>query len=144
MSRLPPTASLAVLALLTAAPALAADRATVAVSCVPAGSSLVFDCTFRLTNARTGAPLDGAELTVGADMPSMPLAHNVRPVAAKPTGAPGEYTARLELEMTGDWALRIKVGGPLRDQLVEVLSFTEDAAGPPARKAGRPRPGDRR
>jgi hypothetical protein len=130
---------LAVLAALGTAPALAADRVQATVSCKPAGVSLAYACTFKLTNASTGAPLEKAQLSIGADMPSMPLAHNIPPVTAKPTGTPGEYRALVVLEMHGDWALRLKVGGPLRDQLVEMLNFSPQAVGP-ARKAVTPDP----
>ena len=68
-------------------------------------------------------------------MPSMPMAHNVRPVTATATGAPGEYQARLMLEMHGDWAVRLRVAGPIRDQIVEVMSFSDTGSGPPRRKA---------
>ena len=64
----------------------------------------------------------------------MPMAHNVRPVIAKATGKPGEYRARLALEMYGNWALRLTIAGPLRDQLVEVKSFSEAGSGPPSAK----------
>ena len=127
--------ALAIAAGLGPASALAADRARATVTCKPAPEKLAYDCTFKLSNARTGAPLDQAEVSIGADMPSMPLAHNVRPVTATATGAPGEYQARLTLEMHGDWALRLKVAGPVKDQIVEVLRFTATAAGPPPRKA---------
>jgi hypothetical protein len=123
---------------LSATPTLAADRARVAVACKAADVALAYDCTFTLTNARTGAPIDHAELSIGADMPSMPMAHNVRPVTAKATATPGEYAARLTLEMHGDWALRLKIAGALKDQRVEVLSFTKEGAGPPARKSVAP------
>jgi hypothetical protein len=129
---------------LGALPALAADRAAAAIDCKATGDALVYDCIIRLTNARTAAPLEQAAVTVGADMPSMPMAHNVRPVIAKATGMPGEYRARLMLEMHGDWALRLKIGGPLRDQLVEMKSFDETGSGPPRRKAGAPRGGGHR
>ena len=65
--------------------------------CRYAGTDFVYDC--RIALERGGQPLSGAEITVGADMPSMPMAHNVKPVKAKPTSKPGEYQARLELEM---------------------------------------------
>jgi YtkA-like protein len=126
----------AVVAGLCTTPVAAADRARVAIACKAAAEALAYDCTFTLTNARTGAPIDNAELSIGADMPSMPMAHNVRPVAAKATATPGEYAARLTLEMQGDWALRLKVAGPLEDQVVEVIRFTNEGAGPPARKSG--------
>ena len=129
---------LAVIAGLCATPVAAADRARVAVICKAAGETLAYDCTFKLANARTGVPIDNAELSIGADMPSMPMAHNVRPVVAKATATPGEYAARLTLEMHGDWALRFEIAGPLKDQRVEVMSFTQEGAGPSARKATRP------
>jgi hypothetical protein len=126
---------------LAAAPALAADRARVAVACTPAGDKFAYDCTFTLSNARTGAALEGAELVIGADMPSMPMAHSVAPVTARPTGTPGEYAARIALEMHGDWALRLRISGPFRDQIVELKNFSEKGAGPPSRRAGAPKGG---
>ena len=127
--------ALVVVASLSPAPALAADRARATMTCKATPEKLAYDCTLNLTNARTGAPLEQAEVTIGADMPSMPLAHNVRPVAATATGVPGQYQARLTLEMHGDWAVRLKVAGPVKDQIVEVMSFTATGAGPPRRKA---------
>jgi YtkA-like len=121
--------------------ALAADRVAAVVDCKATADVLVYDCIIKLSNARTSVPLEQASLTVGADMPSMPMAHNVRPVIAKATGAPGEYQARLALEMYGDWAVRLRIAGPLKDQLVEMRNFDEKGAGPPRRKAGAPRGG---
>lgn len=69
-------------------------------------------------------------------MPSMPMAHNVKPVLAKPTSKSGEYEARLQLEMFGDWAVRLKVEGALHDQLVVMKNFNDKGSGPPARRAG--------
>ena len=127
-----------------ATPASAADRAKVAVTCKVTADRLAYDCTFKLTDASTGAPLEKAQLSIGADMPSMPLAHNVRPVTAKATATPGEYQARVTLEMHGDWALRLKIAGPLKDQLVEVLNFTPQGAGPPKAKPVTPSGGHKR
>jgi hypothetical protein len=56
-------------------------------------------------------------------MPSMPGMHSVRPVRAKPGGKPGVYSARVVLEMHGEWALKISVSGPLRDQVIHVMRF---------------------
>jgi hypothetical protein len=122
---------------LGATAALAADRASAVIACKAAPEALVYDCIIKLSNARTSAPLEGATVTVGADMPSMPMTHNVRPVTAKATGTPGEYQARLALEMHGDWALRLTVAGPLRDQLVAVRSFDATGSGPPHGKGSR-------
>jgi hypothetical protein len=136
-------ATAGVLLVCAAAPADAADRARAAIACTAAGGDFIYECTIKLTNRRTGAPIEKAQVTVGADMPSMPLAHNVPPVSASETARAGEYQARVTLEMLGDWALRLRVAGPLEDQLVEVLNFTEQGSGPPNR-AKASKPGDRK
>ena len=106
-----------------ALPCQAAERAKAEVRCAPADRPLAYECSIRLTHARTGAPLTGARLTMGADMPSMPMAHAVKPVAATPTGEPGLYRARIDLEMTGEWALQLKLSAPFRDQIVTRQRF---------------------
>jgi len=103
----------------------AAERAKAEVECAPAGRALTYQCLIRLTDARTGAPLTGARLTVGADMPSMPMAHAVKPVAATPAGEPGLYRVRIELKMTGEWALQLKLSAPFRDRIVRRQRFEE-------------------
>lgn len=100
------------------------ERKAAEVECAPVEQeTLVFDCTIALRGRKSGAPIADAEFTVGADMPSMPGAHNVRPVAAVPHGPPGTYRARIELEMTGEWALRLDFTRPGRDRLVRKLRF---------------------
>ncbi len=103
--------------------ATATERARAQVVCAPAGKKLVYECEIMLMGRKTGAPLEGAKLVVGADMPSMPLAHNVRPVTAAPGGKPGMYTATIELEMHGEWALKLDVSGPTRDRLIQKMHF---------------------
>jgi hypothetical protein len=100
------------------------------VSCRPAGVVLEYDCTIKLTDARSKTPVTGAMLTVGADMPSMPMVHNIRPVKATRAAEPGVYQLRLELEMHGDWALRIDISGPLRDRVIVPLRFEDKAVRP--------------
>lgn len=94
----------------------AQDVLQAALDCKPATKPLTYDCMIDLS--RNGAPLAGAKLTVGADMPSMPMAHNVRPVKARAEAQAGRYSARLELEMPGEWAVKLRVDAPVRDQLV--------------------------
>jgi hypothetical protein len=128
-------------ALLTAAgaaTALATDRAKAAIDCKPAGDKFAYDCVIKLSNARSATPVENVDVTVRADMPAMPMMHNVEPVLAKPTGRPGEYEARLQLEMFGNWAVRLKVEGALRDQIVVMKNFSDKGSGPPALKAGTP------
>ena len=112
--------------------ALAQVRAKADVACKPTGTGLQYDCAISLTNARTNEPLSGVTLTVGADMPSMPMMHNVRPVAAAPGPDAGTYQARLLLEMHGDWALQLNLSGPLRDRVVTTLRFDPDRVAPAA------------
>jgi hypothetical protein len=120
------------------ASALAQARAKADVACRPTGTTLQYDCTVMLVNARSNEPLGGVTLTVGADMPSMPMMHNVRPVAATPGAQAGTYQARLTLEMHGDWALQLNLSGPLRDRVVTVLRFDPDKVAPaPATKGPR-------
>ena len=116
---------------LPAASALAQVRAKADVACRPA-ATLQYDCTIVLTNARTSEPLTGVTLTVGADMPSMPMMHNVRPVKAVPEQTPGSYQARLTLEMHGDWALQLNLSGPLRDRVLKTMRFDPDRVMPAA------------
>ena len=108
-------------------PAAAADvRAKADIACQPTGTKLQYDCTIKLMDARTDQPLTGIDLSVGADMPSMPGAHNVRPVKAAAGQTAGIYQARLMLEMLGDWALRLDIRGRGRDRVFQVLRFEED------------------
>ncbi len=111
------------------------------VACKPAVEKLNYDCIFKLANARTSEPLSGLGLMVGADMPSMPAAHNVRPVKATEDEEKGTYKARVVLEMYGDWALRLDLSGAVRDRVIKVLRFQSDHVGeatPAPSPGGRP------
>lgn len=125
------------------ASAFAQVRAKADVACRPTPTALQYDCTIMLTNARTKTPLSGVTLTVGADMPSMPMMHNVRPVKAAPGQEPGSYQARLTLEMHGDWALQLNLSGPLRDRVVTIVRFEPGRATPAPAAAPKARPGHR-
>ena len=103
---------------------LAADvKAKAEVSCAATAKPLEYDCTIKLSDPRSGAALTGVDVTVGADMPSMPMAHNVKPVKAMPGSEPGTYRARIELEMHGDWAVKVDLAGPVRDRIVKSMRF---------------------
>ncbi|HVL57123.1 MAG TPA: FixH family protein [Burkholderiaceae bacterium] len=106
--------------------ATAQVRARADVSCTPAGDPLAYDCTVRLTDARSDAPLSGVSLSIGADMPSMPGVHHLRPAVATEAQPAGTYRTRLVLDMHGDWALQINLSGPVRDRVVKVLRFESD------------------
>jgi len=122
--------AIAIVLLLAALPAHA-QRANGKIDCKATGTDFVYDCTIRLTQA--GKPLTGAKVTLGADMPSMPMAHNVRPSNAVPGPAPGEYRAKLDLEMLGEWAVKVRLDGPVKDLLILHYSFDEKGAHPAVR-----------
>jgi hypothetical protein len=121
-----PIAILAMLALSSVASA--GDRARADVRCQATGEKLVYDCLIMLVNDKSGDPIPGAKIVVKADMPTMPMAHNVAPVNAMAMGRPGSYQARIKLQMHGEWALTMDVSGPLRDRLVKKLRFGEMGA----------------
>ena len=107
-------------------PALAdaEERKAAEVACKPVEHrALVYDCTIVLKGRKSGTPIVDAEFMVGADMPSMPAAHNVRPVPAAALGEPGVYRFRIALEMKGEWALKLDFTKPSRDRLVKKLHF---------------------
>jgi len=106
----------------------AAQRVHAELQCKPTGTDFVYDCLIRLS--RGGEPLSGARISVGADMPSMPMAHNVKPVRATPAERPGEYRARLDLDMQGEWAVKLRISGPVRDLVILHYDFTESGTAP--------------
>lgn len=100
-----------------------AQKLDAQMDCKAANAGLVYECVIRLT--RDGKPLSGAQMSVGADMPSMPMAHNLKPVKARPGTRAGEYLVRLDLDMPGDWAVKLRISGPVRDQLLLHYRFAE-------------------
>jgi hypothetical protein len=114
-----------------------AQKTDATLDCKYTGKDFIYDCRIKIE--RGGAPLAGAQVTVGADMPAMPMAHNVKPVKAQPTKTPGEYRASLDLEMAGEWAVKLRLAGPVRDQLVLHYEFDERGARPLRRSAKSPR-----
>lgn len=81
------------------------------------------------------APAD-AKIMVGAEMPSMPMAHNVKPVRARAMDKPGRYHARVQLQRAGEWALTTDLSGPTRDRLVHTQRFGSHEGEPGGMKHG--------
>ena len=105
------------------APAQAQVRAKADVACKQAGGPLQYDCIVKLIDARSNAPLTGVRLAIGADMPSMPGIHHLRPAEAVEDAEKGTYRARLMLDMHGEWALQLNLSGPVRDRVIKLLRF---------------------
>ncbi len=118
-----PTALAAVLGLALVLPAQAAERVMANVKCTPTEQKLVYDCMIHLMGKTSKASLEGASIKIKTDMPTMPMAHNVRPVEAEPMAKPGMYKARLRLKMHGEWILRMEIGGPTRDLVIKKVMF---------------------
>ena len=108
---------------LAGGPARAQERMGAEVNCMQVGKTMQYDCVLLLVGKTSSQPIQGAAIVVGADMPSMPLAHNVKPVKAEPTGNPGEYKFRIELAMHGEWALKVRLAKPRQDLIVHKMMF---------------------
>ncbi|MCY4396087.1 MAG: FixH family protein [Rhodospirillaceae bacterium] len=108
---------------LAAGPAMAKDRAAVKIDCKETQTGLVYECLLHLSGKKSKMPIDGATVAVKPDMPTMPGAHNIPAATAAPTGKPGAYGFRMQLDMYGIWALKITVTGPLRDIVVQKIEF---------------------
>ena len=78
-------------------------------------------CSVTIIDRRTGRPVNGATVTLAADMPSMPLAHSVRPTTASAGMPPGTYDGTLELEMAGRWVVTVRIAGPMYDQVTHTI-----------------------
>ena len=114
----------AVIAALAASAVLAQEPMGAEVSCSRIGTTMTYDCLLTLKGKTSGHPIQGAAIIVGADMPAMPMAHNIKPVKAEPTGKPGEYKFRIELDMHGEWALKIRLAKPRQDLIVHKMMFS--------------------
>ncbi len=109
-------------ALVTACSAPAPASLSVEINCESEGPRLRQRCTVVLTDRSTGRRVDGAAVTLHADMPSMPLAHHVRPVEARPAG-PGAYRGVLDLEMSGRWVISARITRPVSDQFTRAVDI---------------------
>jgi hypothetical protein len=105
--------------------AMAQQRAAADVSCTPGEGRLAYDCVAAIRDQVSEAPLEGLGVEVKADMPSMPMAHNIPPVTAEPTGEPGQYGFSLTLDMHGVWSFTMRLTGEREDLVVELLDFQD-------------------
>ena len=69
-------------------------------------------------------PMSGYSGIVGATMPSMAMAHNIKPVKfTKKEGMAGHYKFTIQLEMLGEWMFQYDISEPKRDRVMEKLIF---------------------
>ncbi|MGB5806891.1 FixH family protein [Castellaniella sp.] len=109
-----------------AVPPAAAQAAGLAgrVNCVETGQKLDYACTVRIADAASNEVVGGLAVQVKAGMPSMPMAHNIAPVAARETQAPGVYAFSIKLDMYGKWAFSMHISGPRQELLVDMLDLS--------------------
>lgn len=93
----------------------------------PTGKKLQRELVVTLRSKVDGKPLVDAIVHIDVDMPSMPMMHRVPQVQARPGEVPGEYRARVNLEMAGEWAARITVKSPLRLNVVRKFNVSGGA-----------------
>ena len=69
-------------------------------------------------------PMTGYSGIVGATMPSMAMAHNVKPVKfIEKDGMAGHYEFTIQLEMLGEWMFQYDISTPKRDRVMEKLIY---------------------
>ena len=69
-------------------------------------------------------PMSGYQGFVGAKMPSMAMAHNVKPVKfSEKEDMVGLYEFTIQLEMLGEWMFQYDISIPTRDRVMEKLIF---------------------
>ena len=109
-----------VLALTITAGVTQADMITTQTTCMAHEQELTYMCKVNLSHH--GQPATDVGISVSADMPSMPMAHNIKPVLAMPvTDMPSQYMFVLELQMQGAWRLVYNITRPFVDRLHETL-----------------------
>ena len=109
-----------VLALTITASVTQADMITTQTTCMTHEQALTYMCKVNLSHH--GEPATNIGISVSAVMPSMPMAHNIKPVLAIPVAdVPGQYMFVLELEMKGTWRLVYNITRPFVDRLHETL-----------------------
>ena len=111
-----------------ALPTSAADKKSAQVECAATDVRLTYDCMITLSNKKTGHAIKDAEFSVSADMPSMPGAHAVKPVAVVNHGL-GMYHIQMVLEMYGEWAFTMDFTQPKRDRVVTKVTITKTGGG---------------
>ena len=80
-------------------------------------------------------PMSGYSGIVGAKMPSMAMAHNVKPVNfSEKEGMAGHYEFTIQLEMLGEWMFQYDISIPKRDRVMEKLIFDKTKSTAPDKK----------
>ena len=116
------------------ASAMAAKRMNSEVTCEPTDKPLMYRCAIRLSDKKTGQPIEGAKFMMLTSMPDMPMAHHMPPVEGKAGAEPGLYHGIFHFEMAGEWAIDIRTSAPARDQMRHTIMVHQQGAGSQAGK----------
>lgn len=106
----------------------AQSKVKIDLECVSIGDKPTLECSVLLRD-KNGSPLRDSLAILSASMPSMPMAHSIRPAVTVPTDKPGEYRGSLQLEMAGVWAIQVDVSKPYRERLVQSIRIDICEAG---------------
>ena len=90
--------------------------------CTATSKKFQYNCNVLFMNKKE--PMSGYSGIVGATMPSMAMAHNVRPSKfTEKEGMAGHYEFTIQLEMLGKWMFQYDISTPKRDRVMEKLIF---------------------
>ena len=90
--------------------------------CTATSKKFQYNCNVLFINKKE--PMSGYSGIVGATMPSMAMAHNVRPSKfTEKEGMAGHYEFTIQLEMLGEWMFQYDISQPKRDSVMEKLIF---------------------
>ena len=90
--------------------------------CTATSKKFQYNCNVIFLHKKE--PMSGYSGIVGATMPSMAMAHNVKPVKfSKKEGMVGHYKFTIQLEMLGEWMFQYDISIPKRDRVMEKLTF---------------------
>ena len=90
--------------------------------CTATSKKFQYNCNVLFLHKKK--PMSGYSGIVGATMPSMALAHNVKPVKfTEKKGMAGHYEFIIQLEMLGEWMFQYDISQPKRDRVMEKLIF---------------------
>ena len=90
--------------------------------CTATAKKFEYNCNVLFLHKKKA--MSGYSGIVGATMPSMAMAHNVKPVKfTEKEGMAGHYEFIIQLEMLGEWMFQYDISQPKRDRVMEKLIF---------------------
>ena len=92
--------------------------------CTATSKKFQYNCNVLFFHKKE--PMSGYSGIVGATMPSMAMAHNVKPVKfTEKEELAGHYKFTIQLEMLGEWMFQYDISIPKRDRVMEKLIFNK-------------------